>query len=138
MNTVTLIGTAFSVEVKYGNSGVAVAKLNISEYDGKEKGTDKAKYFSTQVVCFKELAELVGNSIQDKDSIVVVGRRSQESWEDKETGKKRYKNIVIADTVAKNIKQFANSGNGNVNQPAKGGYDVSSFGADVDDSDIPF
>lgn len=109
---ITLIGTVYSPEINYTASGVAVAKFNLSEYDGKDKRTDKAKYMSTQVVCFKELAEEVGNALQDKDNVIVVGRRSQESWEDKETGKKRYKNIVIADSVGKNIIQFGKRNSG--------------------------
>jgi single-stranded DNA-binding protein len=103
---VTLVGTVFNLEISYSQNGVAIGKFNLSEYDGKDKRTDTAKYMSTKVVCFKELAEEAGNTLQDKDNVIVVGRRSQETWDDKETGKKRYKNIVIADEVAKNIRQF--------------------------------
>lgn len=106
MNTVTLVGSTWDVDVRYTNSGMAIAKFNVSEYDGKDKETQKAKYFNTEVVCFKELAEEAGNSLERGDSVVVVGRRSQESWDDKDTGKKRYKHIVIAETIAKNIHQF--------------------------------
>jgi single-strand DNA-binding protein len=132
MNDVTLVGTAFGVEVRYSQSGMAIAKFNVSQYDGKDKDTQKPKYFSTQVVCFKELAEEVGNSIQDRDGIVVIGRRSQESWDDRETGKKRYKDVVIAEVIAKNIKQFGKKSD-------DGNLDVNSFGKDVfPDEEIPF
>jgi len=55
------------------------------------------------VVCWRELAENVTESITKGMRVIVVGRLSKRSWEG-EDGKKQYRVEVVADDVAPSLR----------------------------------
>ena len=128
MNHFVATGSAWKPEVKLTQSGMAIFSCGLGLYDGKDQA-GKAKYFTLQVKAFKEVAEAAGDLIQERDNIIVTGRMSQESWDDKTTGKKQYKLLLIADCIAKDSKQFAKKDT--AADPA------AAFGSDVPDDDTP-
>jgi|SRR5665647_1558730 len=102
MNQVTITGRAWQPEVKVAHSGMMMFSANVGIYDGKDHQC-KAKYMTIQCKAFKEIAEAAGNLLANGDNVIVAGRLSQETWDDKTTGKKVYKTILIADCIAKDM-----------------------------------
>ena len=132
MNQITVTGSAWRPEIKVAKSGMMIFSVGLGVYDGKDRD-GKAKYFTLQCKAFSEVAEAAGNAIAERDNIIVTGRLSQETWDDKETGRKQYKTILIADCIAKDSKQFAPKRTADPADPA------SQFGRDVNpDDEIPF
>lgn len=102
MNQVTITGRAWQPEVKVAQSGMVMFSANVGIYDGKDE-QGKAKYMTIQCKAFKDIAEAAGNTLANGDNVIVAGRLSQETWNDKATGKKVYKTILIIDCIAKDM-----------------------------------
>jgi single-strand DNA-binding protein len=118
MNNVTISGKVWDPEIRYASSGMCIATVNVSVYDGKDRDTQKAKYFNIKVIAFKEQAELMGNSIVKGDRVIVSGRLSEEKWE--KDGKTNRRTTLIAETIGKELQ---------VQKLA----DFGQFGSDVTD-----
>lgn len=56
------------------------------------------------VVCWRDLAENVSESLSKGDRVMVIGRLEQRSWDDKETGAKRSTVEVNADEVGPSLR----------------------------------
>lgn len=81
---------------------------------------------------FGRRAEVIGEYLHKGSRIYVEGRKRTESWDDKQTGGKHYRDLVYADTV-----EFLDSkGNGQESVQAP----VATIGNEttITDSDIPF
>ena len=126
LNTVTLTGRLTKdVDHRTTNSGTEVANITVATNGYKEGDTSYI-----DLVLFGKTAEVASKYISKGQQIGVTGRLKQESWEDKTTGQKRSKLVVIVD---------------NLQLPAKGsqsgsGGDVAPNNVDdeVDFSSIPF
>jgi single stranded DNA-binding protein len=127
MNHTTVSGKAWEPDVRYTQSGMCVANVSLSIYDGKDKETQKAKYFNIKVIAFKELAESVGNEILQGDRIQVTGRLSEESWQ--KDGETKRRTTLIAESISKEI--------GQKKQQTSNAVDFRQFGSDVTE-EIPF
>jgi len=89
-------------EIKSTPGGVKVANFSL----GYERGFgDKVRTAWLGVVAFKEQADFVEKYLKKGKTVRVVGEIDVRSWDDKETGKKRYVTELIADKI-----QFADSG----------------------------
>jgi single-strand DNA-binding protein len=51
------------------------------------------------VKAFNRLAEIAGEHPHKGSRIYLEGRKRTESWEDKQTGAKHYRDLVYADTI---------------------------------------
>jgi single-strand DNA-binding protein len=61
------------------------------------------------VKAFNRLAEITGEHLQKGARVYVEGRKRTESWDDKQTGAKHYRDLVYVDRI-----EFLDSkGNGN-------------------------
>lgn len=106
---VTMEGkVAAEPELRFGQSGTAICRLRLvandrrrNEHTGEWEDTDT---LWMDVTCFKQLAENVVESITKGDLVVVTGKIRTEEWEDRETGQKRSKVALIADTVAASLQ----------------------------------
>lgn len=97
-NVVTFIGRSTEPELAYGGSGVAYCRFALGLYEGKNQdGTYKDSSW-VDVTVFGEQAEQVANSIEKGDRVGVIGRITQDRWENTE-GQKRTKLKVLADEV---------------------------------------
>ena len=100
------------------------------------------------IVCFGRLAEIAGQYLNRGKQIFVEGRIQTRSWEDKQSGEKRYRTEIVAD----NFQMLGPRGDGGgygdspPSHAYEGGGDSSaapSGGGDFDagepeDDDIPF
>ena len=88
-----------------------------------------------EVECWNRTAELVGQHLTKGSGAIVTGRLRQQNWEDRNTGQKRSKLVVVADTV-----QFVGgrgNGQGQASQPQQAGPPPMASEATDDDS-MPF
>jgi single-strand DNA-binding protein len=103
INELTVVGNLTKdPELKYLNSGAAVVNLYIGiNRKWKAKGSEELKQetvFINVVVWGKE-AERCGQTLTKGQEILVRGRLTQRSWEDKTTQKK----ITITEIKADNV-----------------------------------
>jgi len=135
-NQLTISGKCWEPSTKYTNGGMCITEFSVSVHDGKDRDTQKSKYFNVNCKAFKELAENIANTLVKQDEVLVVGRMTVETWE--KDGVKHYKNVLIIDEIGKCISKFAGQPPVQNNQ-SKSSYDMSSFGAQVfPEDEIPF
>jgi single-strand DNA-binding protein len=108
-----------------------------------------------QIVCFGRLAEIAGQYLTKGKQVFVEGRIQTRSWDDRNSGEKRYRTEVVAD----NFQMLGGPGGGGGAGGRGGGpdYDESDYGGSgsgsgggpdagsgggsgggEDDDDIPF
>lgn len=132
--TITLIGnTTNDVELRYISSGAAVATFTVAStpksFDKRSNEWKDGETLFMRCNAWREQAESVAESITKGMRVVVVGRLTSRSWEDKE-GQKRTVVELEADEVSPSLRyatakvtrtqRAANNqgGGGNSNQPA--------------------
>lgn len=112
-NAVIIAGnTTRAPELRYTPSGQATASFGVAHnrrWQNKQTQEWQEQTSFLDVVCWQKLAEGVAEAIKKGDRVLVTGRLEQQSWEDKETGAKRSKVLIVADDVALSMK-FAGSG----------------------------
>lgn len=95
INTVTLTGNLVKeVDIRTTANGTVVASVTIAVNGFKEDDTS-----FVDLTFFGKTAEALNNYARKGQKIGVTGRLKQESWDDKETGKKRSKMVVIVDNL---------------------------------------
>lgn len=100
-NKVILLGNLTrDPEVRYTPNGTAVASFAIAvnrRYKQGDETKDEVSYID--IVVFGRQAEACGQYLNKGDGILVDGRLQQRRWDDKETGQKRSKIEVVAQSV---------------------------------------
>lgn len=88
-------------ELSYTASGIAVAKFSIacSEKWKDNNGESHEKTEWVNVVAWKKLAEICGQYLKKGSKVFVSGRFTTRSWDDKNTGVKRYSTEIVADKM---------------------------------------
>jgi len=99
VNKVILLGNlGKDPEVKYTPSGVPVAKFSLATNERyKDKGgewQDRTEWHN--IVVWQRLAEIVGEYVKKGSKIYIEGRLQTSSWEDKQSGEKKYRTEIIA------------------------------------------
>ena len=102
VNKVILIGNlGKDPEVKYTQGGMPVAKFTLAtneRYKDKDgQWQDRTEWHN--VVAFQRLAEIVGEYLKKGGKAYIEGSLRTSSWDDKETGQKRYKTEIIANDL---------------------------------------
>src|SRR5512139_682988 len=100
-NKVILLGNLTrDPEVRYIPSGTAVASFALALNRRYKQGTEiKEEVSYIDIVVFGKTAENCGQYMSKGDAILVEGRLQQRRWDDKDSGQKRSKVEVIAQTV---------------------------------------
>ena len=100
---ITFIGNLTAApELRYGKSGVPWASFSVAVNKGREEeGNKTAHWFD--VKCFNEFAEHMAELPQGT-RVIVIGHQEQESWDDKTTGKKRSKHVVMAREAGPSVR----------------------------------
>jgi single-strand DNA-binding protein len=138
VNKVILIGNAGQdPEVKYTASGVPVAKVSLATSerfkDRNEQWQDRTEWHN--IVAWQRLAEIVGEYVRKGSKVYVEGKLQTSTWEDKQTGEKKYRTEV----VAREILLLSSRENGKGDKQTTAGEESTpdSVSAPLDD-DIPF
>jgi single-strand DNA-binding protein len=101
-NTVTVIGNLTrDPELRFTNNGLPVARFGLAWNQRSQQGEDKSHFFD--VVCWRDLAENVAESLNKGSHVIVHGRLDFGQWETQD-GDKRSKVEIMADDVALNLR----------------------------------
>lgn len=109
-NKVILIGNLTrDPELRYTPKGTAIAKIGIAvnRVWTNEAGEKKEEVTFVDVDVFGRTAENVGQYMRKGRPIMIEGRLRLDQWDDKQTGQKKSKLGVVAETV-----QFLGSAQG--------------------------
>jgi single-strand DNA-binding protein len=152
LNKVMLIGNlGKDPEVKYTPSGVPVAKFSIATNESyKDKGgewQERTEWHS--IVAFQRLAEIVGEYVKKGSKIYVEGRLQTSSWEDKQSGEKKYRTEIVAvsmvlldrkgaDVEGEGRSRSAAANTSGMDQRAPQAAEDVPQDATITDEDIPF
>ncbi|MFI5252304.1 MAG: single-stranded DNA-binding protein [Bacteroidota bacterium] len=102
LNKVTLIGNlGKDPELSYTASGIAVAKFSIAT---GERWKDDGGNFQERtewhnIVAWRKLAEICGQYLKKGSKVYLEGKLQTRSWDDKNTGVKRYTTEIVADDL---------------------------------------
>ncbi len=104
VNKVILLGTlGKDPELKYTPQGTAVAKFSMAtneSYKDKQSGEWKERTEWHNIVCWQRTAEVAAEYLKKGSKAYIEGRITTRSWDDKETGQKKYMTeIVVNDLV---------------------------------------
>lgn len=141
LNKVFIIGNlGRDPELRSLPSGQAVAEFTAaSSRRWKDRdGNPQQETEWHRVVCFGRLAEIAGQYLRKGKQVFVEGRLRTRSWEDQQSGQKRYMTEIVCDTF-----QMLGSRDDAGPRDAEGSapqsdYGVSTPGGDAGDDDIPF
>lgn len=102
-NTVTVTGNMTrDPELQYTQAGLAVTKFGVAWNTKNREGKETVGFFD--VVCWRDLAENVAESLEKGVRVVIHGRLDHQTWEDRNGGGKRSKVEIIADEVAPSLR----------------------------------
>jgi len=144
LNKVILIGNlGRDPEVRSTPSGQPVATFTLAT-NRKWKDKNGQRQEQTEwhtIVVWGRQAEIAGQYLTKGKQIYVEGRLQTRSWDDKNSGEKRYKTEIVCDTF-----QMLGQGQGqrgpDMDSPGGGAstpsYDEGSFDHGPEDDDIPF
>jgi single-strand DNA-binding protein len=152
VNKVILIGNlGKDPEVKFTPSGVPVAKFSLAT---NERYKDKSGEWQDRtewhnIVAWQRLAEIVGEYVKKGSKIYIEGRLQTSSWEDKQSGEKKYRTEIVAQDVVLLSGRGETDGEGRSSRGASAAAsfdqravpqseEASPHPAEITDEDIPF
>jgi len=153
VNKVILVGNlGKDPEVKYTSTGTPVAKFSLATNEGyKDKNgqwQDRTEWHN--IVAWQRLAEIVGEYVKKGSKVYIEGRLQTSSWDDKETGQKKYKTEIIAnDLVLLSGRGETDSEGGSRGysrgasasaglDQSQGHHEEPAHATQIQDEDIPF
>ncbi len=133
-NKVILLGNLTrDPEVRYTPSGTAVASFALAVNRKYKQGDEMKEEVSyIDIVVFGKQAENCGQYLNKGDAALIEGRLQQRRWDDKETGQKRSKVEVAAQSVTFMPKRQSGGHGGGQ------GHAEPMPEPAVDEGDIPF
>lgn len=106
-NSVTLVGNVTrDPELRFTASGQATATFGLAVnrvWNDRQTNERREAVSFFDIVCWREMAENVSESLSKGARVVVTGRLEQRSWETPE-GDKRSKVEVVADEVGPSLR----------------------------------
>src|SRR5437016_2000921 len=150
VNKVILIGNlGKDPEVKFTPNGTAIAKFSLAtneRYKDKEGNwQDRTEWHN--IVAWQRTAEIAGEYLKKGRSVYIEGRIQTRSWDDKESGQKKYMTEIVAqDLVLLGGREATGEeSGGRTRGAAAGGFDqrvpqpeTAPAATPITDEDIPF
>ena len=102
LNKVMLIGNlGKDPDLRYTTSGVAVATFSLATNESwkDQDGNQQERTEWHNIVVWRKLAEFTGEYLKKGRKIFVEGRIQTRSYDDKNTGAKKYITEIVADNV---------------------------------------
>src|SRR5882672_5239695 len=142
VNKVILVGNlGKDPEVKFTPSGVPVAKFSLPT---NERYKDKAGEWQDRtewhnIIAWERLAEIVGEYVSKGSKVYVEGKLQTSSWEDRQSGEKKYRTEIVArDLVLLGSRQNWNGDRAPADHTAQQSEPVYQSPGEITDEDIPF
>jgi single-strand DNA-binding protein len=142
-------------EIRSTVGGTIVAIFTLATADRQKNGQgnwiDKTEWHN--LVAFNRRAEVVRDYVKKGTQLFIEGRMQTRSWDDKESGQKRYRTEILIDELTllggRHNEQSGGSGNagGSYSRGASSGYGQLRYVANehyayadrgIGDDDIPF
>jgi single-strand DNA-binding protein len=154
VNKVILIGNlGKDPEVKYTPQGTPVAKITLAtneRFKGKDgQWQDRTEWHN--VVLWQRLAEIAGEYLKKGGKVYIEGRLQTRSWDDKQTGQKKYMTEVVANDLVLlggrgegsgdyegGRSRGASAGGNNFDQSVPEAEHAPAGSSPITDEDIPF
>lgn len=114
LNKVILIGNlGKDPELRYTNSGVPVATFSVAtnEQWKDNEGNTQERTEWHNIVAWQKLAEICAEYLKKGSKVYIEGRLQTRSWDDKNTGQKRYITEIVANDMIM-LDPRSNSGRG--------------------------
>jgi len=139
VNKVILVGNVGQdPEVKYTPSGTPVAKLSLATNerfkDRNDEWQERTEWHS--IIAWQRLAEIVGEYVKKGSKLYIEGKLQTSSWEDRQSGSKRYRTEIIA----RDIVLLGSHENADDSHPKRNGREQETYASpsEITDEDIPF
>ena len=130
-NTVTIVGNVTrDPEIRYTAGGAAKASFSVAvsrRWQNRQTNEWEEQTSFLNVVCWREMAENVAESIGKGARVVVTGRLEQRSWET-ENGDKRSVVEIVADEVGPSLRWATAKVNRNERRGGGGDFGGGSGG----------
>lgn len=152
VNKVILLGNVGKdPEVRSTGGGTMVANLTLATsdrfQDAQGNWQDRTEWHN--LVAFKRTAEIIRDYVKKGSKLYVEGKIQTRSWDDKESGQKRYRTeIIVNDLSLLSGREDGGSGAGgysrssgssaNFDQRQPAAQDEYAQSAEISDDDIPF
>jgi single-strand DNA-binding protein len=159
VNKVTLLGNVGKdPEIRSTAGGNMVANLTLATSDSQKdaQGNWQERTEWHNLVAFKRTAEIVRDYVKKGSKLYIEGKITNRSWDDKESGQKRYKTeILVNELVLLSSRDEGSGGSGGYSKAASSSSSAASFdqrtpaaaggasdeyahSAEISDDDIPF
>ena len=153
VNKVILLGNVGKdPEIRATGGGTTVANFSLATSDRfqDQQGNWQDRTEWHNLVAFKRTAEIVRDYVKKGSKLYVEGKIQTRSWDDKETGAKKYRTeIIVNDLSLLSGRDDAGGGGGysrgssapassGMDQRQPAGQDDYSQSAEISDDDIPF
>jgi single-strand DNA-binding protein len=149
VNKVFLLGNVGKdPEIRSSASGVQVATFTLATSDRfqDQQGNWQDRTEWHNLVAFKRNAEIIRDYVKKGSKLYVEGKIQTRSWDDKETGAKRYRTEIIVNDISllsareEGAGRAASSGSSaaSFDQRPPAGQDDIAQSAEISDEDIPF
>jgi single-strand DNA-binding protein len=102
LNKVMLIGNlGKDPELSYTASGIAVAKFSIATNERWKdaEGNMQERTEWHNIIAWRKLAEICGQYLKKGSKVYIEGKLQTRSWDDKNSGQKRYATEVVTDDL---------------------------------------
>ena len=147
LNKVFLLGNVGKdPEIRSTAGGMTVASFTLATADRKKDGAnwvDSTEWHN--IVCFQRTAEIVRDYVKKGSQILVEGKITNRSWDDKESGQKRYKTEILVNELTLLGGKSGGSEGGSYTKSNTASYGSSAPASQPDyadtgitDDDIPF
>jgi len=147
VNKVFLLGNVGKdPEIRATAGGMTIASFTLATADRQKDATgnwvDKTEWHN--LVAFQRTAEIVRDYVKKGTQLFIEGKIQQRSWDDKESGQKRYKTEILVNELSLLGKPGGGEGGGSRSNTASYGSTAPAAAAPdyadqgITDDDIPF
>jgi single-strand DNA-binding protein len=130
LNKAILIGNlGKDPELSYTPSGIAVAKFSVATNERwkDDGGNVQERVEWHNIVAWRKLAEICGQYLKKGSKVYLEGKIQTRSWDDKNTGVKKYMTEIVADDLimldsrgdAGSMREESSAGGGESGQSEK-------------------
>jgi single-strand DNA-binding protein len=148
VNKVILLGNVGKdPEMRSTGGGTLVANFTLAtsdrQKDAQGNWQDRTEWHN--LVAFTRLAEIVRDYVKKGSKLYVEGKIQTRSWDDKETGAKRYRTEIVVNDISLLSGRdeggsggYSRGGSSSYDQRPAAGNDDFAQQAEISDDDIPF
>ena len=151
VNKVFLLGNVGKdPEIRTTCTGTSVANFSLATSDRfqDQQGNWQDRTEWHNLVAFKRTAEIVRDYVKKGSKLYIEGKIQTRSWDDKETGAKKYRTEIIVNDLSllsgredgggSSRSSSASSASSSMDQRQPAANDEYSLAAEISDDDIPF